>query len=88
MRLIGAKSFYGDDLLVLRDGVDRQRAGAGRDAVEMNRASAALGDPAAILRAGQADMLTNDPKQRSVIFNVDLHHSSVDVKFRHLALPV
>ena len=42
----------------------RDRAGAHRRAIDMHRAGAALGDAAAVFRAGQAGLLADRPQQR------------------------
>jgi len=49
-------------------GVTHDRTG---DAAEMNRAGAAECDPAAELRAAQADHIAQDPQQGSVGIDVD-----------------
>src|SRR5207302_5465941 len=51
---VGGEALDSDDLLGA-DRADRDRTGAGRDTIEMHGASAALGDAAAVFRAGQAD---------------------------------
>src|SRR3954471_8326520 len=56
------QAFDGGDLLALDFG-HRRRAGTHRLAVEVDRARAALGDAAAVFRAGQAGLLAQRPKQ-------------------------
>src|SRR5260370_22406073 len=63
--LATGQSLDGRDL-ACADGGYRHRAGTQRSTVEKNRAGAALRHPAAELGAGQAKMVTQDPKQRSV----------------------
>src|SRR5580700_8667497 len=48
-------------------------AGARRPAIEVHGAGAALRYSAAILRAGQAQMLAQDPEQGSGRFHIHLH---------------
>src|ERR1051325_10746716 len=54
------EAFDGGDLLARR-GARRERAGADRLAVDMDRAGAALGDATAVLRASQADVFADRP---------------------------
>ncbi len=49
-----------------------KRAGAGRHAVDVHGAGAALRDAAAVFGAGQADVLADHPKQRRVGIDVDV----------------
>ena len=52
--------------------LDRQLAGARRDAVDVHGAGAALGDAAAVLGADQAELVAQHPEQRGVGLGVDL----------------
>ena len=63
--------------------LDRERARARRLAVDVDGAGAALGDAAAILRAGQADSLANHPEQRRIRFDVNLMRFSIDAETDH-----
>jgi hypothetical protein len=53
----------------------------------MNGAGAALGNAAAIFRAGQSDLLAYDPQERRVWFSIDLMNSSIDRQTDHLVPP-
>src|SRR4051794_33557754 len=88
MRADRRQPLDGDDLLVGAHRAQGQRAGAGRDAVDMHRAGAALGDAAAILRAGHAELLADHPQQRRVGLGLDGVRLSVDVELGHPSSPV
>src|SRR6266567_7642932 len=62
---------------------DLHAARSHRDAVDVNRAGAALGDAAAIFGAGQPDVFTDRPKQRRVRLDVDIGCLSVDAELCH-----
>src|SRR3954454_24077524 len=83
MRAVRRQPLDGDDLLVRADRAQGQRAGARRDAVDMHRAGAALGDAAAVLGASHAELLANEPEQRRVGLGLDRMHLSVDVELGH-----
>src|SRR5262249_51730563 len=68
-------------------GADGKRAGAHSLALNMNCAGAALGDAAAILGAGQTNLLANDPQQRSVWVRFDGMGLSVDDQPSHSPPP-
>jgi hypothetical protein len=53
------------------DAIDGRNAGAGRNAVKMNRACTAKSHAAAELRAGHAEDVAEDPQQRCVFIDVD-----------------
>src|SRR6185503_755540 len=72
----------GGDLLA-RDGGDRHHAGAHRDAVDVHRARAALGDSTAVLGAGEPGLFPDRPQQRRVGVDVDLERSAIDRQARH-----
>src|SRR5713226_2896123 len=59
-RATGGEALDRRDLLGA-DRTDRDRAGAHRDPVDVDRTGAALGDPAAVFRAGQADRVAHHP---------------------------
>ena len=46
-----------------------------------------IADAAAELRAGQADVVADDPQQRSVVLDVDRHGAAIDVKRGHVRSP-
>jgi hypothetical protein len=51
----------------------------------MHRAGAALRDAAAVLGAGQPELLAQHPQQRGVGFGIDRRRLAVDVQHRHVA---
>src|SRR6266851_2057808 len=57
---------------------DRYGARAHRDAVDVHGAGAALGDAAAVLGAGEADLFADHPQQRRGRVDVDLVRLAVD----------
>src|SRR6266849_4895442 len=65
------------------DAPDRHGAGALHLAVDMHRAGAALRDPAAVLRAGQADLLADDPQERRLGLHLHVADLAVDIEFCH-----
>src|ERR1700760_3062479 len=67
----GRQSLDRGDLLA--DGIaDNDAAGARRHAVDMDGASAALCDAAAVFGAGEADILPDRPEQRRIGLDVDV----------------
>src|SRR4029079_18308744 len=76
------KALDGDDLLA-DSGARRERARAGGDAVDVDGAGAALRDAAAILGAGQADILPDRPEQRRVGIDVDVLIFAIDIEANH-----
>src|SRR4029453_12092100 len=73
---------------LLADGfADLHAAGSHRDAIDVNRAGAALGDAAAIFGAGQPDVFPDRPKQRRVRLDVDIDRLSVDSELCHRISP-
>ncbi len=67
----------GGDVLVHHH-AHQHRAGAHRDAVDMDRAGPALRDPAAVLGAGQSDVLAQHPEQWGLGIDVELVLLAVD----------
>ena len=63
--------------------LDRHRAGARRDAVDMHGAGAALGDAAAVFGAGQADVLAHTHSSGVSGLDVDVVRLAVDVETGH-----
>ena len=57
--------------------------GARGDAVDMDRAGAALRDAAAVFGAGQADVLPDRPEQRRLGLDVDVVIFAVDIEAYH-----
>ena len=76
----------GDDLLADR-GARRERARARRHAVDVHGAGAALRDAAAVLGAGQADVLPDRPEQRRVGIDVDVVIFAIDIEANHSEPP-
>src|SRR2546427_9276478 len=83
VRAIGGQAFDRDDLVRGLHASDRQDARAHQLAVEVHRAGAALGDPAAVLGARQPDLLADDPEERSVGFHLYVTDLAVDVELCH-----
>jgi hypothetical protein len=65
------------------DGADRQQARAHGFAVEVHRAGAALRDAAAEFRAGESQEIAQHPKQRHIIWRVEIPVFSIDFQCRH-----
>ena len=84
-RAVRREAFDRGDLLAV-GGADRHGAGARRHAVDVDGAGAALGDAAAVLGAGQADMLADRPQQRRVRIDVDCEAFPLIVRFA-IAIP-
>src|SRR5689334_4731854 len=84
MVAVGIKAFDGDDRLATRFGHGRL-AGTNSDAIQVHRARTAQALAAAELRAGQSNLVADDPEQRhcgiaviGMVLPVDLqcdHHS-------------
>src|SRR5215813_6033653 len=68
-------------------GADGKRAGAHRLALNMNCTGAALGNTAAILGAGQPNLFSNDPQQRSVRVHFDRMGLPIDDQPSHSPPP-
>ena len=66
--------------LATGDRRDRRRARAQGLSVDMDGAGAALRDAASVLRAGEAELLADDPKQWSIRIAVELATRAVDVE--------
>src|SRR5919106_3497069 len=77
--------FDSGDFLSLR-GCNRRAARTNRLTIEMNRASSALGDPATELGAGNAEVLTQHPEERSVAACIYLVFLAVDDERNHGSL--
>ena len=81
VRAVRRQAFDGDDLLARPRRVETGRTQrARRHAVDVHRAGAALRDAAAVLGAGQAELLAQHPQQRRVGLGLELAHRAVDVQ--------
>src|SRR3954471_4012632 len=87
MRRVRRKPLDGDDLVGGLDAADRNRARAHHFAVDVHRAGAALRDAAAVFRAGQADVLADDPEERRVVLDAHIADFAVDVQLSHVSPP-
>ena len=86
MVAVGAQALDGDDLSAL--GIaHRGHAGAHRDPVDVHGAGAAQRDPAAILRAGKAELVSDVPEQRHVGITIELAILSIHSEADHVFLP-
>jgi hypothetical protein len=85
-RAVGGEALDGGDLLADRF-ADRERAGADRGAIDVNRAGAALGDAATVLRAGEADLFPDRPQQWRARVYVDVIAFTVDGETDHSPPP-
>src|SRR5262245_27868364 len=74
-----------DDLLAFR-GAHRQRARTHRLSVDVHGAGPALGDAAAVLGAGQADILPDRPQKWRVRVYINVMGLSVDGQACHVVL--
>src|SRR5579864_4637246 len=88
VRAIGGQPLDRDNDIRFLDVAEGDLAGALHLAIEMNRTGAALGDAAAIFRAGQADMFPNDPEKGRVGLRRYFPHRTVDVEFCHMLPPM
>src|SRR5512134_275668 len=61
----------------------RQSAGAHRLPIDVYRTSTADGDPAAILRAGQAEVIAQNPEQRHLAFDIDSVGATIHGELQH-----
>jgi hypothetical protein len=86
VRALRVQSLDGRDAAV-REIAQPGLAGAHRLAVHMHRAGAALGDAAAVLRAGQAEVVAQRPEQGHVGVEVKAAHLTVHGQFDHSADP-
>ena len=59
-------------MVAIEHSADRQHAGARRPPIDMDRAGAALRDATAVFRAGEADVIAQDPQQRGCRLGIDL----------------
>src|SRR5262249_5432397 len=87
VRARGRETLDGDDPIRRLHAADGKDAGAHDLVVDVHRAGAALRDAAAILRAGQADLLADDPQERCVGLHLHVAYPAVDVELWHDSLP-
>src|SRR6202050_3314575 len=79
---VDGETLNGGDLLA--DGfTDRYSAGAHRNAVDMDRARAALCNTATVFGAGQADIFPDCPKKWRIVFDVNVDCFAVDSEVCH-----
>src|SRR6267142_1654743 len=88
MRSVGREALDGDDLVAWLDARERDRAGALHLAIDMDGAGAALRDAAAVFRAGETDMLADDPQQRRIGLGLHIHRLAVDIELCHCSVPL
>src|SRR5712691_11747564 len=88
VRARARQPFDGDDLVGGLDAPDRHGAGAPHLAVDVHGAGAALRDTAAVLRAGQTDLLADDPQERRPGLHLHVADLAVDVEFYHERPPL
>src|SRR6266513_175734 len=86
MIALGRQALDGGDFLALHRR-DRRYARARRHAVDVHRACAALRDAAAELRAGEPELVADDPQQRGIGRLVGKRCPAVDGKRDHLLPP-
>src|SRR5258708_7963617 len=82
------KPFDSDDAVGGLDRADGDGAGAPHLAVDVHGAGAALRDTAAVLRAGQTDLLADDPQERRPGLHLHVADLAVDVEFCHERPPL
>jgi len=80
------EAFDGGDQLAF-DGPDSDRAGAHGLSVNVHRAAAAQANAAAIFGAGESEVLTDDPQQRSVRGRLGEITLTIDRQVRHGSFP-
>src|SRR3954447_14224536 len=79
---VGGEPLDRRDLLGHRR-IDRHGARAGRDSLDVHSAGAALSDPTAVFRSGQAKRVTQDPEERHARIDIGLVILAVDVERNH-----
>src|SRR6266853_4339115 len=82
------KSFDRDDPVAGLDFADRNGTGAPHLAVDVHGTGAALRDAAAVLRAGQAHLLADDPQERRPGLHLHVADLAVDIEFCHERPPL
>src|SRR5262245_54675461 len=87
MRAGGRQPLDGDDLVGGLHAAHGSDTGAHQPAIDVHGARATLSDPAAILGAGQADLLADDPQQRRVGLHLHVANLAIDVELCHVRPP-
>src|SRR5262249_4983604 len=83
MRAGGGEPLDGDDPVGRFHVSDANGAGALHLVIDVNGGGAALGDPATIFGAGEADLFADDPQERGVRLHLHVANTSVDVELCH-----
>src|SRR5262249_54268717 len=83
MRPVEREALDCDDPVGCFDVSDADGAGALHFVVDVHGAGAALGDAAAIFRAGEADLLADDPQERRVGLCLHVTYTSIDIELCH-----
>src|SRR5580658_5951112 len=86
MVVVRGEALDGDHLRAI-ESTDRHRTGPHGGAVDMHRASAALGDTATEFCARQTDDVAQHPEQRCIGLYVDLPGCAVDINRNHFGSP-
>src|SRR4051812_24606744 len=83
MRAVGRKAFDRDDPIGGAHVSDANGAGALHLVVDVHGAGAALGYAATVFRAGETDLLADDPQERGVRLYLHVADIAVDVELCH-----
>src|SRR5499427_9548704 len=83
MRARGGEPLDGDDPVARFHVSDADRAGTLHLVIDVHGAGAALGDPAAVFRAGEADLLADDPQERGICLHLHVADGVVDIELCH-----
>src|SRR5262249_7351714 len=83
MRAGGGEPLDGDDSVARLHVCDADGAGALHLVIDVHGAGAALGDPAAVFRAGEADLFADDPQERGICLHLHVADTAVDVELCH-----
>src|SRR3954454_23749252 len=83
MRAVGRKAFDRDDPVGGAHVSDANGAGALHLIVDVHGAGAALGHAATVFRAGETDLLADDPQERGVRLYLHVADIAVDVELCH-----
>src|SRR5262249_50446466 len=86
-RAVLGKPLDGGDLLALNRAYRHRARSRGRS-VDVNGAGTALGNTAAVFRAGKANLLPQHPEQRSTRVDINVVGLSVDAETSHSQPPV
>src|SRR5882724_860310 len=74
------------DNVTIEHGADRQHARARRPSIHMDRAGTTLCDATTVFRAGEADVITQDPEQRGRRLSIDLVGFAIHTQGQHGSL--